>query len=441
MPAERGNDQAGVRHDVFKPFIGLATAGSDLVGRHSFSLSARVSLDAQRFAGSDSGTATAASATPVLGMSLAQSYDASSRTLRVPFPDDSVREFFLVERERAAMLSASFVGRRYRSSTALYLSGGLVREDLTLRDPAGNDGPMLSNPEPQTTFTEMRATLSASNTQRRAMSFSREDGSARLRDRPDAAGERSGISSPRRSHRPGPGVHGAHRRGVGLQIAGPPRLRQPRPRGSLLGRGRLRGRCQPVPLRRRGSGRHTGDGHGTGALRGLVAPLPGSGLPRELPFGPNRLVRQRRVPVPALPHRSRSGALPPLLRPESTGRCSPTRGNAWGPTLGQRSYDNPQQLALASVGAELTVIWPHCTGGARRCVSGAASRCGRRPNRSSTSVSPTPSNSPRPFPLTTRTRGITLVAPLHTVATGRFPHIQPVGTLELRVAFNTTRPQ
>ncbi len=31
-------------------------------------------------------------------------------------------------------------------------------------------------------------------------------------------------------------------------------------------------------------------------------------------------------------------------------------GNAWGPVLGQRRYDNPRQQALASVGAELSVI-------------------------------------------------------------------------------------
>ncbi len=353
VPAKTGNDQAGVEHDVFKPFIGLATAGSDLVGRHSFSLSARVSLDVQRSAGgfrySYGGLGN-----PVLGMSLAQSYDASSRTLRVQFPDDSVREFFLVERERAAMLSASFVGRRYRSSTALYLSGGLVREDLTLRDPAGNDGPMLSNPEPQTTFTEMRATLSASNTQRRAMSFSREDGVRAY-------------------------VTGRTRRVNGLESARRGVIGQDRGFMELTGEvsaykslGRL-GFANHVLAARFSAGAGFGAGANqfhfdAGGAEGTRETVTGLGL-----FGGSSLL----FPVRGYPADYRSGrtawsasveyrfplflidrgpGLFPLFFDRIHGTVFADAGNAWGPTLGQRSYDNPQQLALASVGAELTVI-------------------------------------------------------------------------------------
>ena len=352
-PAERGNDQAGARYDVFKPFIGLGTAGSDLVGRHSFSLSARVSLDAQRFTGRF-GYSYGRLGNPILGMSLAQSYDASSRTLRVTFPDDSVREYFLVERERAAMLSASFLRRRYRTATALYLSGGLVREDLTLQDPAGEEGPTLSNPSPQTTFTEMRATLSVSNTQRRALSFSREDG------------VRANVT-------------GRTRRVNGLDPALSGVIGEDRGFMELTGEvsaykslGRL-GFANHVLAARFSAGAGFGAGANqfhfdVGGAEGTRETVTGLGL-----FGGSSLL----FPVRGYPANYRSGrsawsasaeyrfplllidrgpGLLPIFFDRVHGSVFFDAGNAWGPTLGQRFYDNPQQLALASVGAELTVI-------------------------------------------------------------------------------------
>ncbi len=150
--AETGTDESGTVHDVFKPLVGLSTGGSDLVGRHSYSLAGRIVLDAQRFAGSF-GYSYRGLGNPVLGLSLRQSYDASSRTLPVEFSDGSTREFFLVERERSATLSTSFLRQRYRSSTALSLSGGFVQEHLTLQDVNGDQGPELSRPPPNTTYT------------------------------------------------------------------------------------------------------------------------------------------------------------------------------------------------------------------------------------------------------------------------------------------------
>ena len=351
-PAERGNDQAGTRYDVIKPFIGLTTGGSDLVGRHNVSLSARFSLDA-RFAGgfrySYGGLGN-----PILRLSLAQGHDASSRTLRVQFPDDSVREYFLIERERTAMLSASFLRRRYRTATSLYLSGGLVREDLTLQNPAGEEGPTLSNPPPQTTFTEMRATLSASNTQRRAMSFSREDGVRAY-------------------------VSGRTRRVYGLDSALRGALGEDRGFMELTGEvtaykslGRL-GFANHVLAARFSAGAGFGAGANqfhfdVGGAEGTRETVTGLGL-----FGGSSLL----FPVRGYPANYRSGrtawtasaeyrfplllinrgpGLLPLFFDRVHGSVFFDAGNAWGPTLGQRLYDNPQQLALASVGAELTVI-------------------------------------------------------------------------------------
>ena len=177
-PAERGTSVLeGTRHTVFEPFVGLATEGQDLVGRHLYTLDARVTLDGERFTG-NFGYGYHGFGNPVLGLAAGQSYDASASTIPVPVSATDSVEFFLVERERWATLSASFRRNRYRSAVGFSLSGSVVRENLSLQDPQGNPGDSLYIREQfrRSTFTQLRATLSASNAQLRAFSISREDG-------------------------------------------------------------------------------------------------------------------------------------------------------------------------------------------------------------------------------------------------------------------------
>ena len=351
--AETGTDESGTVHDVFKPLVGLSTGGSDLVGRHSYSLAGRIALDAQRFAGSF-GYSYRGLGNPVLGLSLRQSYDASSRTLPVEFSDGSTREFFLVERERSATLSTSFLRQRYRSSTALSLSGGFVQEHLTLQDVNGDQGPELSRPPPNTSYTQLRATLSTANTQRRALSFSREDGvrawlSARLRRENGVAADSRGVAGTDRSYGELTGEASAFK--------------------SL---GRL-GFANHVLALRVSGGAASGPGadqfhFDVGDAEGSPEPVTGLGL-----FGGS----SRLFPVRGYRDNYRSGriawtssveyrfplalidqglAFAPLFFDRIHGSLFFDAGNAWGPVLGQRRYDNPRQQALASVGAELSMI-------------------------------------------------------------------------------------
>ena len=352
-PAETGTDESGTVHDVFKPLVGLSTGGSDLVGRHSYSLAGRIALDAQRFAGSF-GYSYRGLGNPVLGLSLRQSYDASSRTLPVEFSDGSTREFFLVERERSATLSTSFLRQRYRSSTALSLSGGFVQEHLTLQDINGDQGPELSRPPPNTSYTQLRATLSTANTQRRALSFSREDGvrawlSARMRRENGVAADSRGVAGTDRSYGELTGEVSAFK--------------------SL---GRV-GFANHVLALRVSAGAASGPGadqfhFDVGDAEGSPEPVTGLGL-----FGGS----SRLFPVRGYRDNYRSGriawtssveyrfplalidqglAFAPLFFDRIHGSLFFDAGNAWGPVLGQRRYDNPRQQALASVGAELSMI-------------------------------------------------------------------------------------
>ncbi len=350
---ELGTDQSGTPRTVIRDFVGIGIGGSDIVGRHAYNLSGRLTVDGSRFAGSF-GYSYSGLGNPVLGLSMSQRYDASSRTLAVTFPDESTREYFLVEQERAATLSASFLRRRFRTSTALSLSGSLVREHLTLQDPAGREGPELGNPPPRSTFAQFRATLSASNAQRRALSISREDGlrgflSARVR-------RESGLD---------PAQRGAAAIDRGFAEV----------TGELAAFKSVRafGFANHVLALRLSGGAGFGPGANqfhfdVGGAEGMPEPLTGAGL-----FGGSA----RLFPVRGYRSNLRSGrfawtssaeyrfpiavldrGLPfaPLFFDRIHGSVFFDAGNAWGPTLGLRNYENPRRQALASFGGELSVI-------------------------------------------------------------------------------------
>ena len=350
---EEGTDQSGIRREVFDQAVGMRLAGRDLVGRHSYSVAGRVGLNDRRFGGRFSYNYNGLG-NPTVGLSLSQSHDASSRTLSVRFPDDSTREFFLIERERRAFLSTSFLRRRYRTSTALYVRGGIVREDLSLQDPDGSEGPTLSSPAPRSSYTELSATLSAANTQRRAMSFSREDGlrgfvTARMRrQRGVDAGDR-GVIGADRSYGEVSGELSAYK---------------------ALGR---LGFANHVLGLRFSAGAAAGSGANqfhfdAGGAEGTVESVTGLGLfggsPRLFPVRGYRSNYRSgrfawtgsveyRFPLAVI---DRGLGVFPLFFDRVHGSVFADAGNAWGPTLGRANYDNPRQAMLASVGAELSVI-------------------------------------------------------------------------------------
>ena len=353
--AEKGQSQDLTWHEVIKPYVGVSTAGQDMVGRHRYSLSGRLSIDGERFTGSWSYSYYGLG-NPVLGISAGQSHDASSRSIPVLVAEDETQEYFLLEKERWTRLSASFQRRRYRSVVGFSLSGSLVRENLTLQDLQGNAGPRLSRPAPHTTFLQMRTTLSASNVQRRSFSISREDGmsawvAARMRR-----------------------VAGIHRNARGL-------VNEDRGFGELTGelaayRGlRAWGFANHVLALRASGGIAQGAGANqfhfdVGGAEGTPEGISGFALfggsgklfPVRGYSGNARFGRiawtasaEYRFPI-ALVDRG-VGPLP-LFFDRFHGSVFFDAGNAWGPVLREETtnYYNPRRSSIMSVGAEASVI-------------------------------------------------------------------------------------
>ena len=358
--AEQGTDQAGVRRDVIKPAFGVRTGGSDLVGRHAYSASARLSLDG-KFSGGF-GYAYRGFGNPDLSLSLSQGHDASSRSLPVQLSNGDTAEYFLLERERRADLSVSFVRRRYRTSTSLSLNGSVARENLTLQALDGAAGPTLSNPPPRSTHADLGATLRFSNVQRRAFSFSREDGVSafvrgRLRRETGVDGERRGVAGLDRSYGEVLGEASAYK-----AIAGPGFANH-------VVALRLSGAAAFGP----GANQFHFDAGGaegrTEALSGLAlfggAPLlfPLRGYPENFRSGRIAWTASAEYRFPLVMVDRGLGAFP-LFFDRVHGSVFFDAGNAWGPVLGQRGYDNPRSATLASTGAELSaVLAPFYAGG------------------------------------------------------------------------------
>ena len=127
---------------VVGPFIGLATEGRDLVGRHQLSLVARTSLDGEYLTGSF-GYSFHGLGNPVLGLSLRQSHGvAYPDSILLPVSPTQARPFHLVERERWATLTTTVRSNRYRRAAALSMSGSLVREELSLVGVHGDAPPL-----------------------------------------------------------------------------------------------------------------------------------------------------------------------------------------------------------------------------------------------------------------------------------------------------------
>lgn len=351
--ADRGLATNGRWYNVIEPTVGLQVTGEDLVGRHSYSILGHLSLDADHFNGAF-GYNYRRLGNPVLGLTLSQSHDASSRSVAVQLGDGSTVEYFLLERERQALLSASFLRRRFRSALSFTLTGGLIREDLTLRDLAGAAGPTLIRPRPKNTFTQLRTTVAASNIQRRAFSISREDGmafwlSGRWRHQTGLLQEERDALGIDRSFREITGELSAFK--------------------SL----RLFGFANHVAALRISAGVGFGPGanqshFGVGGAEGMTERVTNLGLfggePRLFPVrGYGEDVRVGRIawsgsaeyrfPI-ALVDRGLGSF--PLFIDRISGSLFFDAGNAWGPTLGERGYENPKQSGLTSAGAELSAI-------------------------------------------------------------------------------------
>ncbi len=348
---ERGTDMEGRTRTVFERFVGVLTGGSDLVGRHAYALSARWTVDGSRFTGSFAYN-FAGLGDPVLGLSAAQSYDATSSTIGIPDQRGNIHEFFLVERERSLSLSSSFVRQRYRHASALTLSASLVSDYRTVINPDGTAGPPLVRPH--LNFSDLRATLSFANTRQQALSYSREDGmrgfvSWRMRLERGLGDGARGVVGRDRGYGEFTGELSAYKAlrllGFANHVVGA-RLSA----GAASGPGADRfhfdiGDAEGRPEQ------FTGLGLFGGASR--LFPVRGyrSGV-RSGKFAWSWSAEYR-FPIAIV---DRGFGAWPLFVDRLHGSVFLDGGDAWGPATGQPGYDNPRQGALWSAGAEASMV-------------------------------------------------------------------------------------
>lgn len=350
--AERSLSRDTTWHEVIRPYVGVSTEGQDMVGRHRYNFSGRISVDGERFAGS-LGYSYYGLGNP-LGISIGQSHDAYSSSVDVFISEEETQEYFLLERERWTRLSASFLRRRYRSAAGLSLSASLVRENLTIQDLQGNPGPPLRGAA--TTFLQARATLSASNVQRRSFSISREDGvsawvSARARRETGLQRAERGLVGADQGFGEltgelavykGLGAWGFANHVLALRASG----------GIGFGAGAHRGHFDV------GGAEGTPEGiSGLALFGGSPELFPVRGYGTNMRFGRIAWSASAEYRFPIVLVDRGIGPLP-LFIDRLHGSVFFDAGNAWGPLLGGEtpSHHNPRRSTLMSVGAEASVI-------------------------------------------------------------------------------------
>ena len=130
----------GSTGDIMGDFWGIATAGADLVERHSYSVGIARAFSEKRDEGYLYYT-FAGAGNPLINARFERDWDELGQAFllrrRPADPDTSARDTSLVElleREDNAELSATFVSRRIRSSLSFTIGGELVRRRLTVAD-------------------------------------------------------------------------------------------------------------------------------------------------------------------------------------------------------------------------------------------------------------------------------------------------------------------
>jgi hypothetical protein len=348
-PTYREGDNAG-DVEVLDQGFGLATSGEDLVGRHSYSLAGTFSGGAASFNGFGS-YSYAGLENPILSFSASQSHDASSQPWAGVTEGGDTVPIFLVERERALGAGASFVRRRYRTSTTFSFSASHIWEERFFLEEDLEESERFRLSRPDVRLGELRAALSFGNARRYAFSMSPEDG--------------IGLY-----------VRGRLRRDLTLADSLRDQAGWDRSFTDVMGRF-----TAYKGLRGPGFGNHVlgfrasaaaAGGPGADAFHFEVGGASGGSLPMEfLDLGQGLLFPVRgfstatrwgryawsasleyRFPLKLV---NRGAGLFPLHVDWISGSLFLDGGNAWGPELGIRGFQNPRRDALYSTGAEVLV--------------------------------------------------------------------------------------
>ena len=188
VPAHRRGETSIPRTKVLGTSIGARTSGIDLVRRHEYEIGARIFLPVKSYSGEraagDLSYRYYGLGNPALGLSLSQDWDEDGTRIQ----QETDNTFFILERQRRASASMTLVKPKARSSVALTISGGLVREDREVLDSALRKTERFQLDDPRSTLGELSVRFSATNARSFAFQMGPATGtsfSARVRRRHD----------------------------------------------------------------------------------------------------------------------------------------------------------------------------------------------------------------------------------------------------------------
>ncbi|MBW3535521.1 MAG: BamA/TamA family outer membrane protein [Gemmatimonadetes bacterium] len=342
----------GRRQEVLGPGFGFATSAADLVGRHALG----AALTASTSGGRTDGFVTWAWAglgSPVLAVTVDQSWDGAGPVLTSSGPDAPTDTLFLRERERRLSAGASFPVRRFRSFTGLSVTGGLVWERRELLDQALEPSRNYRLERPASRLADASATLSFSTARSHAFALGLEDGVAvsvrgRLRSVLDLPDTLSGVEGADRSFQEVVGrargyhsfpVFGFSDHVVALRGSG----------GVAAGPG-----ADPFHFEVGGSAGQAESFTGAALFGGRAYTFPVRGYVNGDRFGRTAwsVSGEYRFPLAMV---NQGWGLLPLHIDRVAGAFFLDAGNAWGPEGSHPAFQNPRRSTLASAGAEVTV--------------------------------------------------------------------------------------
>ncbi len=344
LPEFRPAEDAGPAR-VLKPGFGISTSGTDLVGRHSYSLLGMYSGDPGGFEGSAS-YSYGGLGNPILSIGASQFLDADGP---LAAPDESGDLLYVVERDRAVGIGGTLLRRRARSIASFSLAGSHIWENRTLLESDLSESRRFRLNRPDTRLAEGRASISFSTARRFPLSVSLEDGVGLL-------------------------LRGRARRDLTLNdsLRGTPpedrSLRDVVGQLTLYKGLRLPGFANHALAFRASGGVAGGPGADqfhfeVGGASGNSVPLsflndnpwilfPVRGYATARRTGRYAWSASAEYRFPLLMVNRGRGLLP-LHLDWLSGSIFADAGNAWGPELGLRGYENPRQDPLLSVGGEL----------------------------------------------------------------------------------------
>ncbi len=326
--------------------VGLQTSGSDLVGRHSWSASALARVTGGELEGGLSYSFLGLG-NPILSVSATQGYSDGGQQLT-----ENLDTLLVLDRARAVDGAMTFRVPRWRRNLALTLSGGMTWERLDLLEVDLDPSDRYRLPLPARRLTNMSASVNLNTSRSHSFQMGTTRGinlfvQGRLRNELSLPDSLVGVSGADRSMQD---VLGRLRGAIPLWGGGYAThvLAIQATGGVATGPG-----SDNLPYRVGGASGRPEPVTGLEVFGGRFEFFPVRGYDPQSRFGKYAWTASAEYRIPLWLINKGLGAWP-LHLDRAIGSVFFDIGNAWGPDVLPSGFQNPFQIALMSVGAELT---------------------------------------------------------------------------------------